>query len=213
MNPSAPINSLGGECGVTIARDGLTLVFSSGPTRGGWGGYDLWMCSRLTTQEPWGLPANLGATVNSSSNDCGPCLSPDGLALFFRSDRGTPVGQRGIWMTTRRSRSDPWRTVVKLNGIINNGSEWNPGLSADGKTLYFCSSQRGGGDDIFAASILPNADFNHDGKVDLQDLQRLLLSWGLNDPLVDIGPMPWGDGKVDIEDVKVLVDQWTPAAD
>ncbi|MHC4520947.1 MAG: LamG domain-containing protein [Planctomycetota bacterium] len=30
--------------------------------------------------------------------------------------------------------------------------------------------------------------------------------WGTDEPLCDIGPMPWGDGVVDVEDLKVLAD-------
>ena len=51
-------------------------------------------------------------------------------------------------------------------------------------------------------------DFNGDGKVDIQDLLRLIESWGKDDPSVDIGPMPWGDGKVDEKDLEVLMSYW-----
>jgi len=35
----------------------------------------------------FGEPTNLGSIVNSSSNDDGPCISADGLSLFFDSHR------------------------------------------------------------------------------------------------------------------------------
>jgi hypothetical protein len=39
----------------------------------------------------WTPPVSLGTVVNSSANDSGPALSPDGLSLFFYSNR-TSVG-------------------------------------------------------------------------------------------------------------------------
>ena len=44
--------------------------------------------------------------------------------------------------------------------------------------------------------------------MDLQDLVRLIESWGKDDPSVDVGPMPWGDGKVDEKDLEVLMSYW-----
>jgi hypothetical protein len=44
--------------------------------------------------------------------------------------------------------------------------------------------------------------------VDIQDLLRLIESWGKDDPAVDMGPMPWGDGKVDEKNLEVLMSYW-----
>jgi len=52
----------------------------------------------------------------------------------------------------------------------------------------------------------PAVDFNVDGAVDIDDLLILIESWDLDDPLVDIGPMPWGDGIVDARDLLVLAE-------
>jgi hypothetical protein len=57
---------------------------------------------------------------------------------------------------------------------------------------------------VEALDLNPAVDFNADTFVDIDDLLRLIESWGLDDPLVDIGPMPWGDGIVDARDVLVL---------
>jgi hypothetical protein len=44
--------------------------------------------------------------------------------------------------------------------------------------------------------------------VDIRDLLTLIEHWGQDDPLCDIGPMPWGDGKVDEKDLDVLMRYW-----
>ena len=38
------------------------------------------------------------------------------------------------------------------------------------------------------------------------DIDIMIDSWGTDDPLCDIGPMPWGDATVDVEDLIVLVE-------
>ena len=38
-----------------------------------------------------------------------------------------------------------------------------------------------------------------------RDLERLIESWGRDDPPIDIGPAPWGDGTVEAADLEVAV--------
>ncbi len=52
-------------------------------------------------------------------------------------------------------------------------------------------------------------DFNSDGLVNIEDLLRLIESWGQDDPAVDIGPRPFGDGIIDAADLEVLMDYWS----
>ena len=44
----------------------------------------------------FGTPINLGQPVNSSSNDWGPCLSADGLELYFGSGRHGGSGEEDL---------------------------------------------------------------------------------------------------------------------
>ncbi len=59
---------------------------------------------------------------------------------------------------------------------------------------------------VYASDII--VDFNGDGVTDFADMVMLIDSWGTDDPLYDIGPMPWGDGVVDVEDLKVFIAHW-----
>jgi hypothetical protein len=63
-----------------------------------------------------------------------------------------------------------------------------------------------GGGDIYQAPIIPIVDLNGDGIVDSADLCIIVDNWGTDDPLCDIGPMPWGDGIVDVQDLIVLAE-------
>jgi N-acetylneuraminic acid mutarotase len=52
----------------------------------------------------------------------------------------------------------------------------------------------------------PVVDLNADGIVDAADMCIIVDNWGTDEPLCDIGPMPWGDGIVDVEDLIVLAE-------
>jgi len=54
--------------------------------------------------------------------------------------------------------------------------------------------------------VPPPPDFNGDGHVDGKDVLILAGAWGLDDPLCDIAPPPFGDGLVDLEDLIALAD-------
>jgi hypothetical protein len=56
-------------------------------------------------------------------------------------------------------------------------------------------------------------DFNGDGIVDIKDLLRLIKSWGQDDPLCDIAPLPSGDGIVDVLDLELLMSYWGQSVD
>jgi len=217
VNLGPTVNSPNRDGGPSISADGLELYFKS--LRPGRYGYeDLWVSKRPTKDEPWGSPVNIGQTINSPDLDREPSISGDGLVLCFTSDRLN--GARGwdfdIWLTTRHTNDSAWAEPVNLGPSINTTYEEDaPSVSADGRTLYFSEPEdrtfRLGGHgaaDIWQAPIIPIVDFNSDGKVDIQDLLRLIQSWGKDDPAVDMGPMPWGDGKVDAKDLEVLMSYW-----
>jgi len=59
----------------------------------------------------------------------------------------------------------------------------------------------------------PPPDFNGDGIVNIKDLLRLIESWGQDDPLVDIAPLPFGDSIVDAVDLELLMSYWEQPVD
>jgi lysophospholipase L1-like esterase len=69
--------------------------------------------------------------------------------------------------------------------------------------------------EIVAASLLVSQtppDFNGDGNVDIEDILRLIESWGQDDPLVDMAP-PLGDGVIDVLDLELLMSYWKQIVD
>jgi len=210
VNLGPTVNGSSADCDPSISSDGLSLFFrSSAP--GGFGRQDLWVTTRATSDDDWGPPApvNLGPTVNSASKDYDPSISSDGLTLFFHSDRPGGYGKDDIYVTMRATTSDPWSMPMNLGPTINRSSvEGAPSISGDGSTLYFSSKRPGGAgnSDLWQVSISPVVDLNGDGIVDSADICIIIDHWGTDQPLCDVGPMPWGDGIVDVQDLIVLAE-------
>jgi hypothetical protein len=61
---------------------------------------------------------------------------------------------------------------------------------------------------MYQVSIDPVVDLNGDGVVNWDDIYIMEKYWDTNEPLCDIGPMPWGDGVVDVNDLIVLVEHF-----
>ena len=151
MNLGPGINSAAIDAAPSVSADGLSLFLAS-MRPGGLGGFDLWVATRATTDDDWGVPVNLGPTVNTSSVDTTPSISSNGLSLYFESMRPGGYGSYDIYVATRPTRDDDWSAPVKLGPPVNTSSgEGFQSISADGLELYFWSDRPGGysGDEIW----------------------------------------------------------------
>jgi hypothetical protein len=98
--PAVPVTELNTPFREThpwIHQNGLVMVFSS--TRpGGFGGIDLWVSTRPSTTDAWGIPCNLGPAVNSASDDRAPALSHIANSLYFASNRAGGLGGDDLYV-------------------------------------------------------------------------------------------------------------------
>ncbi len=130
--------------GPSLSPDGQTLYFNSNRSPG-YGNQDLWMTSRDSHDDHWHEPVNLGLAVNSPADDWTPDISPDGLSLYFTSNRAHGLGDYDIYVSTRATTNDPWGDPVNLGSRINSPSgDGSPSISANGLSLFFGSFRAGG---------------------------------------------------------------------
>ncbi|MBL9118469.1 MAG: PD40 domain-containing protein [Phycisphaerae bacterium] len=181
--PIDSINSDQDELGPELSRDGKRLYFYS-DREGGLGGYDLWMSERASEGDVWPAATNLGPTVNSTANEYGPALVPDGSRLYFASNRprpGEPDVGSDAWTATireQRSRHDydlyatingegGWKAAEVVAALATAADEGSPAVSPAGDFLYFASDRSGGlgGYDLYRVRLAPEGEPLHPSAV------------------------------------------------
>jgi hypothetical protein len=155
VNLGPTVNSSGIDGGPYLSGDGLSLFFYSFRP-GGYGQRDIWVTTREAVDADWGVPENLGPTVNSSAGELFPSISADGLSLYFSEwDPPYRLGGYGLddmWVTTRETVGGAWSTPENLGPTVNSSSHDDaPFITADGLTLFF-SSMRSGGSDLWVTT-------------------------------------------------------------
>jgi tetratricopeptide (TPR) repeat protein len=93
----------------------------------------------------------LKGKVNTKDDEAGATLSPDGMTLYFSSDRKGGKGGRDLYLA-RKLPDGSFANPVSLGEPVNTGyDEDYPFIAADGITLYFSSKghESMGGFDIF----------------------------------------------------------------
>src|SRR5207244_1904334 len=154
------LNTASGDQRPNLRRDGLEIFFDSTRT-GTLGGNDLYSSTRATTSSAWSTPVNLGATVNSVSNEGRPSLSFDGRDLYFLSNRPGGFGGTDIYVT-RRSTFTPF-------DFDGDGKADASVFRASDRVWYMLGSGSGFTAAQFGLSTdkLVPADYDGDGKTDL----------------------------------------------
>jgi len=155
VNLGPNINSSSVEIDPSISADGLELFFES-RRPGGHGPADIYVSRRASKDDPWGPCTNIGAPVNTAHYAQAPSISADGLTLFFSAyNRPGGYGSDDLWVTTRKTKDDPWEEPVNLGATVNTSTyDWMPSISADGLVLFFMSGRAGGfgGNDLWFTS-------------------------------------------------------------
>lgn len=110
------INSESYETHASISFDGKYLYFTSN-RKGGYGDLDIYVSER-TTGDDWGVPRNLGPSINTSLNENTPFLSTDGTMLYFSSEGHNNIGGYDIFISQLSSKEE-WSTPINLGYPIN----------------------------------------------------------------------------------------------
>ncbi len=136
LNIGKPINSDYSEQGGNISKSGDTLFFAS-DMPGGFGGYDIYMCIKLPNKK-WGLPINLGATINTKYDDNFPVYTD---SLIFSSKGHNSMGGYDLFSTKYNYETSFWNTPANLGYPLNNTYD-NKSLSMFDKRYGYISAYR-----------------------------------------------------------------------
>ncbi|OHC03017.1 MAG: hypothetical protein A3H23_04815 [Planctomycetes bacterium RIFCSPLOWO2_12_FULL_40_19] len=146
VNLGSTVNTISNERFPDISSDALDLYLSSDRT-GGSGNNDIYLSTRPDTASSFGVPSNLGGTINSTDFDEAPSITSNDVALFFSSNR-LGLGGHDIWVSVLPGAPG---NVSAVNSTANDIA---PDISSDGLTLFFTSDRSGGsgGHDIYMAT-------------------------------------------------------------
>jgi len=113
------------------------------------GDYDLFV-SFLQKDGTWTKPKNLGSPVNSPGAEMSPFVAPDGVTMYFASDRVGGYGEHDLYMTRRLDDTWlKWSEPKNLGPDINNQKEQS-NLSTDASGQWaFMSEGENTKEDIY----------------------------------------------------------------
>jgi outer membrane protein OmpA-like peptidoglycan-associated protein/Tol biopolymer transport system component len=150
VNMGNVVNSKEWESQPTISADGMRIIFTSA-REGGYGGSDLYMSEKNHLGD-WGIPQNLGSTVNTPFNDNSPYLAPDGKTLYYATNGHPGFGGADIFYTV--FENGRWSKPVNLGAPINSSSDdTNFSISAQGMGYFATAKAQDGNYDIFQVEL------------------------------------------------------------
>jgi hypothetical protein len=111
----------------SLPPDGKELYCLLFGRPGGSGDWDVWVSTWDSLNNQWGVIENLGPPINTFGA-WSPFISPDGSKFYFSNS--------GLWVSEWNGTG--WGDPVSLGPNVNaTGSEEEPTVTADNKTLYF----------------------------------------------------------------------------
>ena len=154
LNIGAGINTKEDEYLPVITADEETIIFTRQTNRN----EDFY--KSVKKEDKWSTAEYLSKDINTFNyNEGAQCISPDGTYLFFTGcNRPDGLGRCDIYISKREGKG--WSKPFNIGGPVNTaGWESQPSISADGRTLYFVSTRKGG----FGGYDIWKSDLNADG--------------------------------------------------
>jgi Tol biopolymer transport system component len=109
---------------------------------------DIYRATRMAAGA-FGTPTSI-AEIDTAATEHMPVITPDGLALYFASDRGGHGDD--IWIARRASPSQPFLApvlVTELSSDVDDAPTW---VATDECTIYLRRGATGGPRDIWMAA-------------------------------------------------------------
>jgi len=151
------INTKYRETHASLSADGQQLYITS-DRKGGFGGFDIYI-SQKQTDGTWGPAKNLGPIINTSKDEIGPYIHPDGITLYFSSDGHPGMGGFDVFFSEKKDNGE-WYEPENIGFPLNTVEHdvfFVP--TADGKGGYY-ASQKDGSTNIYKATFLAKPEKN-----------------------------------------------------
>jgi Tol biopolymer transport system component len=126
-------------------------VMPLGSDRDKLGFYQIYFANRSASDAGFDPPLHVPELSFARESTVDGFLTDDGLTLFFVS--GPSIGAADLYVSSRKSTSEPFSTRAPLSDLNTTSDERDPWLSPDGTQFYF-SSDRAGPYAIYVADVL-----------------------------------------------------------
>ena len=142
---------------VSIAPNQRKMYFVGIDFIDSYGRGDIYSSKLIDNQ--WNKPVNLGNIVNTSTMESQPCISADGMELYFTRYSRTYESSDIYYSQFYQGKWTNPKPIVPAN---SKGNEMSPFIHPDGNTLYFASDGLPGmgGYDIFMCKKLPRGEWS-----------------------------------------------------
>lgn len=160
-DPAAPwgpasqilVAGAGGDTHATLTDDELTIFFNrlTGVTREA-----IYSAGRKNIGDVFASPQE--ETFNGLTDTEDPALSPDGLSLFFTSNRLNGPNNYDLWVVTRPSITSGFLASPSRLGALNSPTQERTASVAANGELWF-ASDRGGDFDLYRAAALSDGGY------------------------------------------------------
>jgi outer membrane protein OmpA-like peptidoglycan-associated protein/tetratricopeptide (TPR) repeat protein len=132
------------ESSSCFSPDGNTIYFVSDKPEGGLGGRDIYKATK-DLKGRWSESINLGNVINTSLDEEGVFLHPDGKTLYFSSKGHSSMGGYDVFKSVFDEQTQIWSTPQNIGYPINTtDDDVFFTVSASGKHAYYSSIRPGG---------------------------------------------------------------------
>jgi len=149
-SPSSPVNTDAEENCPSISSNGLTLYFARTTDGTDWNKSDIYYATRTSKYTQFDNAKPL-TEVNTSRGESMPCISEDGLKLYFSSNRDKQ-GDIDIYVATRNNVSEPFSAPTVVSNLTSTDPDLTPYIARDNYSFYFARRPVGGSNDIYIAT-------------------------------------------------------------